>query len=262
MRLEEVRIQCKLWTPLENIKTASWNLWSPAETVDPNTEDDDPGISHNVVQSTCFLTCILSAIDFIQGLGRSAPPPDANQTHTATDNDMPSRITGPAFPVDPDADLGIPKRRDPDHLPPSNMFETVMTAAYTFILSLGTGNALFALKGGFLSVALSLPSLIKHTAEFAFGQLSLQMNDRKTYWSLNFILVNRFVWGMYVCLALLAENYFLLSIRRFMGQMALARFQGDTYFALWARVVSTFFGAIVGMVMWYVNLHSFRATPI
>ncbi|KAF8901456.1 hypothetical protein CPB84DRAFT_1815176 [Gymnopilus junonius] len=201
LRLEEVRMECRLWTPLEHIRTTSWNLWTTAETVDPNTEDDDP--------------------DFIQGRGQ----PDVSPTPVprSNDADMPSKISGPAFFVTPDVDLGIPKRRDPDHLPPRNLFETVMTVVFSFVLSLGTGNALFALKGGFLSVALSLPSLIKYTAQFAY--------------------VNRFVWGI------------------FMGQMALARFQGDTYFALWARAVSTFFGAIVGTVIWYIACGSGSGNP-
>ncbi len=37
-----------------------------------------------------------------------------------------------------------------------------------------------------------------------------------------------------------------------MGQLTLARFRGDTTFGLVARILSTFFGGIVGMTMWYV----------
>ncbi|KAF8911493.1 hypothetical protein CPB84DRAFT_1671782 [Gymnopilus junonius] len=115
-------------------------------------------------------------------------------------------------------DLGLPQRRDPDHLPPRNLFEAVMVNIHKAFLSLGSGNVLFALKGGLLSVTLALPSLLRHSAKFAYE--------------------NRFVWGI------------------FMGQMALARFQGDTTFALWARITSTFFGALVGMIMWYISCGS------
>lgn len=40
-----------------------------------------------------------------------------------------------------------------------------------------------------------------------------------------------------------------------MGQLTLARFRGDTTFALVARVLSTFLGGVVGMVMWYTFSH-------
>ena len=35
-----------------------------------------------------------------------------------------------------------------------------------------------------------------------------------------------------------------------MGQLALARFRGDTGFAWVARVFSTLYGSIAGMVLW------------
>jgi len=36
-----------------------------------------------------------------------------------------------------------------------------------------------------------------------------------------------------------------------MGQLSLARFRGDTTFALTARVLSTFAGGVIGIVVWY-----------
>lgn len=42
-----------------------------------------------------------------------------------------------------------------------------------------------------------------------------------------------------------------------MGQLTIQRFRGDTVFGTSARIVSTFFGGIVGMVMWYVYLLRF-----
>jgi hypothetical protein len=41
---------------------------------------------------------------------------------------------------------------------------------------------------------------------------------------------------------------------RFMSQLTLARFRGDTASGLVSRIGSTFFGVIVGMVMWSVGL--------
>jgi hypothetical protein len=37
-----------------------------------------------------------------------------------------------------------------------------------------------------------------------------------------------------------------------MSQLTIARFRGDTVFGLLARIVSTFTGGILGLVMWYV----------
>jgi len=38
-----------------------------------------------------------------------------------------------------------------------------------------------------------------------------------------------------------------------MGQMTLARFRGDTAFELVVRILSTFFGGVVGICMWYAK---------
>ncbi len=41
-----------------------------------------------------------------------------------------------------------------------------------------------------------------------------------------------------------------------MGQLTLARFRGDTVFALVARVLSTFGGCVLGLVLWYISAGS------
>ena len=38
-----------------------------------------------------------------------------------------------------------------------------------------------------------------------------------------------------------------------MGQLTISRFRGDTTFGLIARIVSTFAGGLIGVVMWYVE---------
>lgn len=101
---------------------------------------------------------------------------DAYQSHSHQHqlpqpySNMPSRSTGPAFPLDPDQDLGLPKRRDPDALPPRNIVESLMGLIYKLFASLGTDGVLFGIKAGLLSVVLSLPSLIKSSAGFAYGE--------------------------------------------------------------------------------------------
>lgn len=46
-----------------------------------------------------------------------------------------------------------------------------------------------------------------------------------------------------------------------MGQLTLARFRGDTTFGLVARIMSTFLGGVVGMVMWYISAGSGLGNP-
>lgn len=112
-------------------------------------------------------------------------------------------------------DLGVPRQRDPDALPPRNAFEWIMSVLYYAAAGLAQGNALFAIKAGLFTVVLCLPYFIKDSAGFAYR--------------------NRFVWAI------------------IMGQLTIARFRGDTTFGLVTRIFSTFAGGIVGMVMWYIS---------
>jgi hypothetical protein len=48
-------------------------------------------------------------------------------------------------------DLGMPRRRDPDALPPANTFEQILNIIYHHFSGLGGGNVLFAIKAGVLS---------------------------------------------------------------------------------------------------------------
>ncbi|KAA1476343.1 hypothetical protein DENSPDRAFT_932985 [Dentipellis sp. KUC8613] len=112
-------------------------------------------------------------------------------------------------------DLGDAQGRDPDALPPQNLFERCMNMIWVATRAFSGGNLLFALKGGILTIILCLPSLITSSAGFAFRE--------------------RFSWA------------------RFMGQLTISRFRGDTTFGLVARVISTFGGGIVGTVVWYIS---------
>ncbi|CAK5277324.1 unnamed protein product [Mycena citricolor] len=130
------------------------------------------------------------------------------------DEEDPDRIPGVSPALD-DFDLGDAKRRDPDALPPRNHFEWFMSMLYRAVAQLGRGNALFAIKGAILTILLCLPTFLKSSATFAYE--------------------NKFVWGI------------------FMGQVTISRFRGDTVFGLSSRVLSTFFGGLLGMVMWYIS---------
>ncbi|KAJ6502261.1 hypothetical protein C8R45DRAFT_818343 [Mycena sanguinolenta] len=130
------------------------------------------------------------------------------------DEEDPDKIQG-CPPAVEQYDLGMTRRRDPDALPPRNGFEWAMSLLYRGLVELGRGNTLFALKAATLTVLLCLPSFLKSSATFAYE--------------------NRFVWAI------------------FMGQSTLSRFRGDTVFGLSARVFSTFFGGVLGLVMWYIS---------
>ncbi|CCM03488.1 uncharacterized protein FIBRA_05622 [Fibroporia radiculosa] len=143
------------------------------------------------------------------------------------DDEDPDTI--PGMDTDFQADLGEATRRNPDALPPQNAFEVIMSWVHQFIVALGGGNVLFAMKAGLLTVILCIPNFLKHTAEFAYSE--------------------RFIWGI------------------FMGQLTLMRFRGDTTFALVARLMSTFVGGVIGMLLWYIsagrgegNSYGFAAT--
>lgn len=49
------------------------------------------------------------------------------------------------------SDLGQTRPRDPDALPPSNLFELVMYWLYQGTAAVGGGNVLFAIKAGLLT---------------------------------------------------------------------------------------------------------------
>ncbi|KAI0089790.1 hypothetical protein BDY19DRAFT_888753 [Irpex rosettiformis] len=114
-----------------------------------------------------------------------------------------------------DPDLGETKRRDPDALPPANLFELVMFWLYKAFAGLRGGNFVFAVKAGLLTVALSLPYHFKSSATFALATLTV--------------------------------------VYSFIGQLTIARFRGDTTFGLVARIIATFFGGLLGTVLWYIS---------
>jgi len=112
-------------------------------------------------------------------------------------------------------DLGHARTRDPDALPPKNVFEWVMNALYRGCSELAQGNSLYAIKAGVLTIVLSIPGFTPSSAKFAWE--------------------NRLVWGT------------------IMGQLTLVRFRGDTSAGLVARLLGTLFGVFVGAAVWYMS---------
>ncbi|KAF8956639.1 hypothetical protein BDZ97DRAFT_1763642 [Flammula alnicola] len=178
LRLEEERTLCRLWTPAERF--FQWNPSLVPEGVEHLADDDDP--------------------DVIQGLHLDQPG-TPSPTATPQSGYNAQKSTGPAFNIDAAMDLGVPHRRDPDALPPRNLFEVVMELIHKFIVALGSGNAIFALKAGMLTVLLCLPFFIKNSATFAYesirmGYLTLARFRGETTFSLVARIIATFFGGI------------------------------------------------------------------
>ena len=107
--------------------------------------------------------------DVIQGIA-------ADRAVTGNVNDSP-RTPDYELHADMHTDPGLPRRRDPEALPPQNLFESAMRFLYRFVVGLGSGNAVFSLKAGLLTVLLCLPSFIKSSATFAYGASPMPFSE-------------------------------------------------------------------------------------
>ena len=112
--------------------------------------------------SFCCANNHATCADVIQGL-----QPKISQTSAQPNQSEPS-LEDPCY----GRELGIPHRRDPDALPPGNVFEWISNTIYTLLVGLGGGNVVFAIKAGILTVVLSLPSLMKNSAQLAYGTVA------------------------------------------------------------------------------------------
>lgn len=53
----------------------------------------------------------------------------------------------------------------------------------------------------------------------------------------------------------------LIPAFRVPGQTTLSRFRGDTVFGLLSRILSTFFGGLTGVAMWYISSGGGNGNP-
>ncbi|PWN49312.1 hypothetical protein IE53DRAFT_369881 [Violaceomyces palustris] len=115
----------------------------------------------------------------------------------------------------PATELGQTRARDPDALDPENSLELLGQKAYFLFSRLFQGHLLFGVKAAALVALVSLPAFLKSSAGWAYR--------------------NRAIWSI------------------FMAQLTLARFRGETAFALFSRIVATTLGAAIGLVIWYIS---------
>ncbi|EPS95103.1 hypothetical protein FOMPIDRAFT_1038634 [Fomitopsis schrenkii] len=106
-------------------------------------------------------------------------------------------------------------RRDPDGRPPSNPMQYIMNSIHHAWLWAQTPEALFAFKMVFITIALWIPSVCRSSAKFIYEQKGL--------WAL------------------------------IMAQTTLNIYAADQIFNIFARVLGTFVGLVLGLLAWYIG---------
>ncbi|KAJ7510139.1 hypothetical protein B0H11DRAFT_1957855 [Mycena galericulata] len=237
------KIRANLTNTLDEFRKEKRHLvlepWRPSFDPDHDPEQEMPPHRHlfhcyvyqyHLIQVSANILTMLDSIHTLEKERRAArlwTPEylDWSNWHLsefADDEEDPDKIQG-VPPAVEEYDLGMAGRRDPDALPPRNRIEWTMRALYRAFAGLGSGNTLFALKAATLTVILCIPSFLKSSATFAYE--------------------NRFVWAI------------------IMGQVTLSRFRGDTVFGLSSRVLSTFLGGLLGLIMWYISAGAGSGNP-
>uniref|UniRef100_V5GRQ2 ER transporter 6TM N-terminal domain-containing protein n=1 Tax=Kalmanozyma brasiliensis (strain GHG001) TaxID=1365824 RepID=V5GRQ2_KALBG len=118
-------------------------------------------------------------------------------------------------PFDPIVDLGTTRARDPDALDPEGFLQVVGHTIYFWSRRPFHGNTLFGVKAAVLIALVSLPAFMKSSAGWCYE--------------------NRAIWAI------------------FMAQLTLARFRGETAFALLSRILATVIGGVFALVIWYIS---------
>lgn len=119
--------------------------------------------------------------------------------------------------IDPEGDERK-YRRDPDSRPPTNVLQRVMNGLHIIYKWTKTPEALFIFRYVFLSIALWVPAVVKRTAHFYYVQKGL--------WAL------------------------------IMAQTTLTIYAGDQLYNYFIRLIGTFVGLILGVLVWYIgNAH-------
>ncbi|SPO32802.1 uncharacterized protein UTRI_05688_B [Ustilago trichophora] len=131
------------------------------------------------------------------------------------DHDHDRSTTADGVGSDPIVDLGSTRARDPDALDPEGFLQVVGHTIYFWTRRPFQGNFLFGVKAAVLIALVSLPAFMKSSAGWCYE--------------------NRAIWAI------------------FMAQLTLARFRGETAFALLSRILATIIGVIFGLIIWYIS---------
>ena len=119
--------------------------------------------------------------------------------------------------------LGAAKRRDPESTPYDSVYLNALSRLAGIPAILGSRSFFFFIKAAILTSLTILPQFFKSSAGFYY--------------------YNRGIWCT------------------IMSQFTLAVFAGDTAGAWIARVIASFWGAVLGMVVWYIGSGSSSGNP-
>ncbi|KAG8732844.1 hypothetical protein FRC10_000576 [Ceratobasidium sp. 414] len=129
-----------------------------------------------------------------------------------------SPIQGDVNPIpDPgkDDEYSREYRKDPDARPPKSAVQYLTYAIWSVWRFMRTDEAIFAIKYTIVTIALWLPQVIKHSAEFTYNEKGL--------WAL------------------------------IMAQFGLNMYMSDQIGQFVARIMGTVGGGVIGMVIWYIG---------
>ncbi|GAC98298.1 hypothetical protein PHSY_005891 [Pseudozyma hubeiensis SY62] len=150
-----------------------------------------------------------------EGKSRSKDHSDGGEVHAHFRRGSVAADQDEGRSYDPIVDLGSTRARDPDALDPEGFLQVVGHTIYFWSRRPFHGNTLFGVKAAVLIALVSLPAFMKSSAGWCYE--------------------NRAIWAI------------------FMAQLTLARFRGETAFALLSRILATVIGAIFGLIIWYTS---------
>lgn len=119
--------------------------------------------------------------------------------------------------------LGITRARNPDAMPGESAWQDLGIRLSDFLHQLFRGHSLFCIKAGAVTILTALPSMVSSSAGWAYQ--------------------NKAIWVV------------------IMSQLCIARHRGEVAFGLISRLLATFFGAIFGLLIWYIASGSGVANP-
>ncbi|KAJ1018029.1 hypothetical protein NDA16_004898 [Ustilago loliicola] len=189
----------------------------------PDITNDTPAASRQ--RSRSSQTVVEHETSTESGQGKNKGKDEATHAHAhahfrCDDQDHESSTAAATAAADPIVDLGSTRARDPDALDPEGFLQVVGHSIDFWVRRPFQGNALFGIKAAALIALVSLPAFIKSSAGWCYE--------------------NRAIWAI------------------FMAQLTLARFRGETAFALFSRILATVIGAVFALIIWYISTGSGR----
>ncbi|WVR04089.1 hypothetical protein IAU60_001088 [Kwoniella sp. DSM 27419] len=146
-----------------------------------------------------------------------------DETHLTDGTDGHDNDAAFSREIEEDQLLGEAKKRNPEYKPFDNPYLNGISRIATVADIFGSRSFMYAIKAAVLGALTSLPNFVAASASFYY--------------------LNRGVWCT------------------IMAQLTLAVFSGDTTVAWLGRVTASFWGCLLGMVVWYIGSGSGNGNP-